>query len=79
MASLNQVIRERKIVFRVLKRSLKQVDSELEKAERLINRVLSRKSKVPELADLESLANFAGTTNSLMRDFINVVGMGFPV
>jgi hypothetical protein len=54
--TINELIRERKKALRDLKRSLKLVDTNLEKSERLINQQLSRRIKVPEVKDLETLA-----------------------
>lgn len=53
MATVNQVVRERRLVWRALKRQLKATDSALEKLERLQNRVLARKRKAPEIEDLQ--------------------------
>ena len=53
--TINELIRERKKSLRDLKRSLKAVDSSLEKLERKINQQLSRRIKVPELEDLEQM------------------------
>lgn len=53
--TINQIIRERKKSLRDLKRTLRAVDSSLEKQERKINQQISRKIKVPELGDLEAI------------------------
>jgi Sec-independent protein translocase protein TatA len=53
--TLNELIRERKKALRELKRSLKTVDTTLEKQERKINQQLSRRIKVPEIEDLETI------------------------
>lgn len=55
--TINEIIRERKKSLRDLKRSLRAVDSSLEKQERKINQQISRRIKVPELADLEEIIN----------------------
>lgn len=79
MASINQVIRERKKVVSNLKRSLKVVDSILEKMERRQNSILSRKLKVPELEDLAFLAGKSRELESALRQYVNQVNRGFPI
>lgn len=79
MATLNQIIRERKRIMLVLKRLLKACDTEVEKAERLIDRVLQRKSKVPEVSDLLELVKFARAADSAIATFLQEAGQGFPV
>ncbi len=79
MATLNQVIQERKRKFGVLKRTLKVADTEIEKAERLIERVLARKSKVPEVSDLLELVKMARTADSAIAGFLRLAQDGFPV
>lgn len=79
MASINQVIRERKKVVANLKRSLKIVDSVLEKMERRQNSILSRKLKVPELEDLSFLASLARSLEQALRQYVNLVSRGFPI
>lgn len=79
MATLNQVIRERKKKFVLLKRILRAADSDLEKAERLIDRVLVRKSKVPEVADLLELVKMTRNADAAISVFLREAGQGFPV
>lgn len=79
MASINQVIRERKKVVSNLKRSLKTVDSILELMERRQNSILSRKLKVPELEDLAYLAAKSRELDQALRQYVNQVNRGFPI
>lgn len=78
MPSVNQVVRERKLVWRGMKRQLKQVDSVLERLERLQNRVIARKRKAPELADLQKAI---GETRSLQTEvdrYARILAAGYP-
>lgn len=79
MASINQVIRERKKVVQNLKRSLRIADSILEKMERRQNSILSRKLKVPELEDLVFLATRARELSAALRQYVSLVSRGFPI
>lgn len=79
MASINQVIRERKKFIRLLKTKLKAVDSALEIMERKQNQILSRKSKVPEQEDLRFLAQKARDLESGLRGYLGVLRVGFAV
>lgn len=79
MASLNVVIRERRSVVRELKKTMKLVDSQVELSERLISRILSRRLKVPELADLAKLGDYANSLNQALRVYVSRLGRGFPV
>ena len=77
MASLTQVIRERKLVIRNLKKSLKVVDSNLELAERLISRILQRKLKVPEVSDLAILADYARQMSAGLSSYLKILNQGY--
>lgn len=79
MGTLNQIIRERKKVMRQLKVLLKKVDSPLEMQERLIDRILQRKLKVPELSDLATLARQSGIMAAALRVYLQALNRGFPV
>lgn len=54
--TLRQLIAERKSYLRELKARLKDCDTALERLERKYKQLISRKEKVPELADMEKLA-----------------------
>lgn len=79
MASINQVIRERKKVIRNLKKALKMVDSRLEMMERRQNSILSRRLKVPELEDLAYLASQSRDLEQALRQYVLLVNRGFPI
>jgi hypothetical protein len=79
MATINQVIRERKKVFIGLKKALKQADTVLETMERRQNSILSRKLKVPELQDLAFLAGRLRDLDRELRQYGLQVNRGFPI
>jgi hypothetical protein len=78
MSDINQVIRERKREFENLKRYLKAVDTEVEKIERMIEKVLARKNKVPNSADYQRTIDLVVDCYIAWSDFVqqveNVVG-----
>ncbi|MBA7709698.1 hypothetical protein ES703_118620 [subsurface metagenome] len=79
MATLNQIIRERRLVFADLKKLIKVVDSAGERSERLVNRVLSRRLKVPEYSDLSKVLSHVSEQEKGLRSLVGVLRAGFPV
>lgn len=79
MATLNEVIRGRRALFRTLKRSLRVADSLLEKQERKIQSTIDRRRKVPEDADLEDLVNLAIAMLGAVEDYVSVLNTGYPL
>lgn len=67
--SINEVIRERKAVFRMLKRTLKRVDTDIEEAERYINRIINRKRKVPTQFELQWFDQWMDKVDQHFRRF----------
>ena len=67
--SINEIKRQRQQALREIKRRLKVADSQLEKTERTIERILERKVKMPELTDftdiLLSLEEVAVASNAV--------------
>ena len=67
--SINEIKRQRQQALREIKRRLKVADSQLEKTERTIERLLERKVKMPELTDftdiLLSLEEVAVASNAV--------------
>lgn len=53
LATINQLRQERLAYFRELKRTLRPVDTSVEKMERAINRIVSRTRDVPEVGDYQ--------------------------
>ena len=56
MATFQSVIRQRRDAVKLLKKMLRQVDSQLEVIERKQNSMVSRTNKVPEAYELAELA-----------------------
>jgi len=69
MASLNEIIRQRKSALREVDRSLKAVDTIVEKSQRQVKRLRSRKVKVPEMSDLERLVVEASKLDNAVTDY----------
>lgn len=61
--SINELIKSRKQAFRELRKLIKAVDSPQEQAERLVQRALGRKTKVPTTEDLNKISQFISQTN----------------
>lgn len=78
MPPVNTVIRERRVVWRALKRQLKAVDSQLEVMERLQNRVLNRKRKAPEVEDLQKLIAESRTFLTQVERYSKILQAGYP-
>jgi len=76
--SVNQVLRERRAVWRALKRSLKAVDTKLEEIERLQNRVLARKRKAPEFDDLQKVISLSRQLDQLLVSYAKILVDGYP-
>lgn len=77
MPPVNQVIRERKLVWRGLKRQLKAVDTVLERMERRQNRVLGRKRKAPELQDLQNIIGDARVLQTEIDRYAKILAAGY--
>jgi flagellar biosynthesis chaperone FliJ len=71
MASLKEVIAGRKKDLRQLNLLLRSVDSAVEKTQRKIKRLTSRKTKVPELADLVTLTAMSREIETAYSSFVN--------
>lgn len=77
--SLNRLIRERRVYVGQLRRMQKAVDSQLERVERKLKQMLARKLKVPEEADLETLAVYLRDTVSLILELSKALEEGYPL
>lgn len=77
--SLVRIIADRRAYVRHLKRLEKAVDTQLEKAERKINQILSRKIKVPEEADLEAISVFVRDMVAQAVELARALETGFPL
>jgi hypothetical protein len=71
--TLASVISERKRDLRLLAKKLKAVDTQLEKTERKIKSIRSRKIKVPEVKDLDELNGMSSQIDRLLDDYIGAM------
>lgn len=71
MATLAGIIIARRSDLRELRKSLKTVDTALEKVERRIKALLSRKRKVPEIKDLEDINLLTKTIDGELDKFVS--------
>lgn len=55
MGTLREEVRERKSGIRDVKKGLRSLDTIVEKTERYLNQILSRKRGAPEMSDLEKI------------------------
>lgn len=78
MATLNQIVRERKKAVQNLRKALRLVDSPQEKLERLLRRISQRRYKVPEENDLAKAAVLANEIVNALETFLAVLRAGFP-
>jgi hypothetical protein len=69
--TLNQVIRARRSVLVQVAKALRTVDTSLEKSERRIKRLKSRKVKVPETSDLDTLVTEAQAIDRALDNYVN--------
>ena len=79
MATLAEVIRERKSFLRQLRASLRRADSKLEVIERKLKQVIQRKNKVPEDSDLEQIAAMTQEMGREVNAFIGELDKGWAV
>lgn len=67
--SLSQLVATRKSVLRQLDQLLRKVDSSVETLQRSIKRLRGRKIKLPEVKDLEALAQTARELGTAYESF----------
>jgi uncharacterized protein YoxC len=75
--SINQLVRERRKVLDELKRKLRTVDSSLELQQRYLDRVLARKNKLPEVSDLNYLANELNNMVKALTEYNTFLNKGY--
>ncbi len=78
MATLNQIIKDRKLAIRNLQKALRLVDAPQEKIERLLRRLIQRRYKVPEESDLAKVGELANQVVNSMSVFLELLRAGFP-
>lgn len=57
MATLREIINERKEGIVEIRKALRDVDTQIEKTQRIIQRILNRKKAVPESQDLATIVS----------------------
>ena len=75
--TFNQALRERRKVILKLKQELKIADSQLEKIERKIKQVYSRKRKLPEINDLDQMGQELNALVNALDKFARTLDRGF--
>ncbi len=70
MASINVEARERRRIFVELKRQERFVDTAQEAIQRVISRVIERKRKIPELADIVGIMEMAKILAGIVDAFL---------
>jgi hypothetical protein len=76
--TVSQLIKERKKYLRVLKNQMRYIDSNQEKSERLLKRLLQRKLKVPEESDLAVLVDQAQLIAGALQTYLSYLQAGYP-
>jgi flagellar biosynthesis chaperone FliJ len=71
MASLSAIIQSRKKDLRQLNVLLRTVDSAVEKTQRKIKNLTSRKQKVPEANDLQALVSLISSIDTALNNVTN--------
>lgn len=79
MASLNEIIRERRRFVRQLRSQQKEIDTRVEVVERKLISIISRKRKVPEDDDLAFIATAFREVVKGCNDFLSLVEKGFAI
>lgn len=76
--TVKQLIQERKKFIRLLKNQMRVIDTNQEKSERLLMRLLARKLKVPEDTDLKILSDQAQAISIALTAYIRLLAGGYP-
>lgn len=71
--TINQLLRERRKAFQVIKRGLRKLDTQVEVMQRKVELVLKRRMKVPEETDLAELLNAAAKTDVALDQVIKLL------
>lgn len=77
--SINEIARERRKGLREIKASLRQVDSAVERTERLLNRLISRKTKIPTTLDFTRVSGHAVDINKTTQDLMRTLARVHPI
>lgn len=69
MATLNQVIRERRNVLRQLLSKMKELDGKQEKVQRKIRSLTQLRNRVPETTDLATISQMTSEVDRSLDEF----------
>jgi len=70
MGSLTEIRQNRVRVLRDVRRQQKALDTELEKLERFLKRLLERKLKLPQFEDLTRIFDMVANLDGFMDDLV---------
>ena len=77
--TLNELVRERRKYLVELQRRWRTLDTRIERGQRLIKRILARRTKVPEIKDLNQIEiELTGVMDSVTK-VNNLIEKGFVV
>lgn len=79
MATLAQISRERKKVFRNLRSQMRTLDTAQEKAQRRIRQVVNRKRQIPEEKDLMEVSKMLNDVLANLNSLYKIIESGFPL
>ena len=77
--TINEMARQRRSAVRKLSQELKGINTMVERSNRRIKRVLSRNRKVPELKDLDSLAEELVGVQREMDEYAKAITAAFQI
>ena len=77
MATLNEIIRQRRNYWRQVRRDLRELDTAIEKMQRKTAQILSRRNKVPETRDIETLLNELILMTQVLVDLDGYLRQGY--
>lgn len=73
MGTLREEVRERKAGIRDVKKGLRYLDTAVEKLQRFLTQILSRKKGAPETADLEKIISFMRMIEAAVEGLIKLL------
>jgi len=65
--TINQLKRERRNAYHLIKRATRKLDSKVELLQRQLNRVLNRKATIPDVKDIGDTNSFYNQANEALR------------
>jgi len=74
MATLAEVVRERRGQLKSLMLASRKLDAAQETLEREVKRLVTRKTSVPEVSDADRLISMAQAINSQLGNMVSLIG-----